>query len=89
MEYTKGEWETRGNFPDGDFDVIVKQPHYIQTIAARIEAANAQRIVKAVNCHDDLVEALKAIMDERFTREEPSPKTVLMAENALSKAEGK
>ena len=38
---------------------------------------------------EDMHEALKAIMGERFTREEPSPKTVLMAENALSKAEGK
>ena len=28
-----------------------------------LQEANAERIVKAVNCHDDLVEALRGIME--------------------------
>ena len=44
-----------------------------EVIAMDVEQANAERIVKAVNCHDDLVEALKKTKEwlSRFGEHSP------------------
>ena len=86
MEYTKGEWKVRGNFPDGDCDIIINHPHYIETIACRVGGADANRIVKAVNCHDDLVEALKWV-SSMASHSPTDSQVILIAIKALAKAE--
>ncbi|KKN50499.1 hypothetical protein LCGC14_0632240 [marine sediment metagenome] len=54
--------------------------------------ANTQLIVKAVNCHDDMVEALKAALDF-FTQYDMQQKVIsgisLQLNEALAKADGK
>ena len=67
MEYTKGKWrvgEARSVFAGerlvancGGFTMSGREHE------ALVEnEANADRIVKAVNCHDELVEALKTVV---------------------------
>ena len=96
MNYTKGELRVdRGN----SFQAIVypanKPSQQIASIPTGISiysGCSEEEGTGNLNlflASGDMYEALKAIMGERFTREEPSPKTCLMAENALSKAEGK
>ncbi len=70
MEYTKGEWKVSmgGNHvvvmrDGGIFDVAYCDD---KDMPPEERNANAQRIVKAVNCHDDLVEALKGLK-HKFT----------------------
>ena len=63
MEYTEGEWKaTDYVMVDGKrrYDVETAD----EVIAMDVSQANAERIVKAVNCHDDLVEALKFFMNQ-------------------------
>lgn len=47
--------------------------------------ANAELIVRAVNAHDELVEALKKILDPETMIEEK----IIFAKQALAKAEGR
>ncbi len=63
MEYTKGKWTACAfGVRVNDMEIAdcvlgnVRQPGMTITEAQ----ANAERIVKAVNCHDDLVEALNS-----------------------------
>ena len=63
MEYTKGKWTACAfGVRVNDMEIAdcvlgnVRQPGMTITEAQ----ANAERIVETVNCHDDLVEALKA-----------------------------
>ena len=67
MEYTKGEWKVLGK------NVILNHPGWSddkKVIAGcnqwlcNESEANAHRIVKAVNCHDDLVEALREMIKD-------------------------
>ena len=74
MEHTKGEWKVDGQeVIVGDkatARIIAKCGGHTMGIQSLIDEnkTNAERIVKAVNCHDDLVEALKEL---------PEPKSLL------------
>ena len=65
--FTKGEWKVSM----GGSHVVVMKDGGIFDVAycddkdmpIKERNANAERIVKAVNCHDELVEALKGIME--------------------------
>ncbi|KKK84664.1 hypothetical protein LCGC14_2781090 [marine sediment metagenome] len=97
MEHTKGEWKaTDYVMVDGKrrYDVETAD----EVIAMDVSRANAERIVKAVNCHDDLVEALKeAINALTIKLDKPKYPEILdfksrvepMILQALAKAEGK
>ena len=89
MEHTKGEWKVQLHTNKGSsgvhYDVDIKTGEYEHTnIACGISEANAERIVKAVNCHDDLVEALELIYSKcrRLSTEE-----IIIVGKALAKAE--
>ena len=93
MEYTKGKWGARKNAL-GTW-TIETDLEYIGQIDRHL---NAERIVKAVNCHDDLVEALKEDNRAlRFLLEDISSSTPLLratiqgkitaGEKSLAKAE--
>ena len=67
-----------------------------RTKQAHVEAeANAERIVKAVNCHDELVEALKGIKEPTGTWSNDKvtylqnviDHTIELAQQALARAE--
>ena len=65
MEHTEGEWRAIDYRGGGWIVEAVQSDH--QVVVAMINAhdnakANAERIVKAVNCHDDLYEALKVLL---------------------------
>ena len=65
MEHTPGEWRAIDYRGGGWIVEAVQSDH--QIVVAMINAhnnaeANAKRIAKAVNCHDDLVEALKSLL---------------------------
>ena len=75
MEHTKGEWTVREVEEGSDLIRFLKAPDEVRIMsedgimciavmgkdwACGDAEANAERIVKAVNCHDELVEALKA-----------------------------
>ena len=61
MEHTKGTWAA-SNMPTLGWTISSEEQYPIVRFHGYPEAeANAQRIVKAVNCHDELVEALKAV----------------------------
>ena len=55
MEYTKGEWKAHKNAL-GTWTISTDLEH----IGQIDRHFNAHRIVMAVNCHDDLYEALRA-----------------------------
>ena len=64
MEYTPGKWEVIkwGGVVDIEAHNSNKKCPKLRVHIARVpDKANANRIVKAVNCHDDLVEALKRV----------------------------
>ena len=68
MEYTKGKWEITVHRPLSNLVIAVKHSEHTydddaicQLSACPEEKANAERIVKAVNCHDNLVEALREL----------------------------
>lgn len=54
--HTQGEWKT--NF----FDIFAQDHQCIATVHGWSPEANAKRIVKCVNAHDDLVGMLKRIV---------------------------
>ena len=76
MECTKGEWQRRGWLIVDTEEVLIadcrkREPSSVFesynsniTTPGEQTTANAQRIVKAVNCHDDLVGALKFFMNQ-------------------------
>ena len=101
MEYTKGPWKV-GKPTDA---LGYETPIYADTDEGRKyeiatvhiyngeQKANAERIVKAVNCHDDLYEALKSF-DRYLSASYPDNMkykayAVEQMEKALSRAEGK
>ena len=48
-----------GRSPAPQYGIYVEESNHFFVV--RSNEADAERIVKAVNCHDDLVEALKAV----------------------------
>ena len=95
MEYTKGKWkadngdsELWGVFTDLDDDGICYMCEPNGVLLRPEEAqANAERIVKAVNCHDDLVGALKELARLLPPKTPEDSRLILKAEKALAKAE--
>ena len=89
MNYTKGKWEVVANL-DGSKTIIRTRSGFVAvtkvTRAIRECEANAERIVKAVNCHDDLYEALKAIINSETITHRATFNNAL---EALARAEGK
>ena len=101
MEHTPGEWkadngdsELWGVFTDLDDDGICYMCEPSGVLLRPGEAqANAERIVKAVNCHNDLVEALKALnkyLEAGYPQNMRLKEiAVVLLDKALAKAEGK
>ena len=96
MNYTKGKWKvmehnTIVSWLDGDYiGQIAEVYDPAEVISKQEEQANAERIVKAVNCHDDLYEALKEAHTEiLFFSKGDVTKTLLLINKALARAEEK
>ncbi len=66
-------------------DRILYRPVEVESIEEA--EANAECIVKAVNCHDDLVEALKGIIRGAHWYTEIGEKEMAVAKQALARAE--
>jgi hypothetical protein len=64
--------------------ILAEKPHGIGDAVNRW-GANAEFIVHAVNCHDELVEALKKIVSGKLT----GYGVRMLAEKTLAKAEGR
>lgn len=50
---------------------------------------NASLIIKAVNCHDDLLDALKDVMAQAARHSNPDSAAMYRANQAILKAEGR
>lgn len=87
MEHTPTPWTKSASLLDGFEKCICTESG--ETIAFLDNNDDAKFIVRAVNCHDELVEALKVMVDY-FKDTTPTHSMVLYkAEQALAKAEGK
>lgn len=94
MAHTPLPWECRED-EDGHFEIVGdRQGLDITWIADSIgglgeeEKANAEFIVKAVNCHQELVDALKSIQSQCAGHaDEFSARVYSLAAKALAKAE--
>lgn len=93
-KHTQGELQLGGvDYLDGFYEVLI---HYADgtvfgngTGKSPKEAeANAQRIVKAVNMHDELINAIKALLEDN-THLELNLDSVEKAEQLLKQAEKK
>ena len=88
MECTSGTWRAIDYRGGGWIVEAIQSDH--QIVVAMINAhdnaeANANRIVKAVNCHDDLVEALKGIIRGAHWYTEIGEKEMAVAKQTLAK----
>lgn len=61
----------------------------ILEMASAEELANAAFIVRAVNCHEELLDALKAMVKQRRECGFVKHESELMADKAIAKADGK
>lgn len=87
MAHTKGKWVAMGSKNEG-YDIASQETH---EIIAGVESdvkdceANAQFIVRACNCHEELLRVLKRIVDKVGL---PADEWK-MATDIISEAEGK
>lgn len=93
MSATSRPWAVGGTFPASSF--IVEGSDVIAKCDSRDHRANAELIVRAVNSHEALVEALKALLEDYMAflgdgvTEANEPDLVTRVRAALALAEEK
>jgi hypothetical protein len=82
----KRRWIYAVNAPEDGGDIICDPPECsVGEKSIERWPVNAEFIIRAVNCYDELVSALRHIIEVRGERD----KVLIVAESALAKAEGR
>jgi hypothetical protein len=96
MKHTPAPWEARGEKGNYEWNVVapddddLSEPWHIAECHDGAKGcsaeANARFIVRAVNAHDDLVAALRCLLNATMYRDHPAESQ--MAIDAIAKATG-